>query len=432
MTSLDAHTLSSLLSNLQSTLDRFKAQDPYISFDLWSGCGRDAIEDAYIALVPQYHPDRFAHLRSDQVHHLSNLLFIELSTLRARLLSLEPSALPSSARPHTEAPPLTQTLPPPSSTSHRTSPSLPSISAPPPPQPTASPRDVASHPPVSAPPPVSEAPPPATPYVRSSTAPSVAAFSAALTPPRPLPTFQASSTKQPAQPPAQPPQASTHQAPPPQATAARSLPVFQTPVRLSPSSPPSAGASPPSATPTSLSTASPLTSRASSPSLPVFSSSVAPAAVPAVAQATSAKHLKEGLKLLRAEQFAAARAEFTAAFNADPESGVCSAHLAWCDFLLDSDHPDIASRKLRLLVARPDAAEYASFFLGKIAQHAKNDAEASSHFNAVLKVNPKHVDAQRELRLIKLRAAAPATPSSTSLSSRIGSFFKRLGGGKDE
>lgn len=138
---------------------------------------------------------------------------------------------------------------------------------------------------------------------------------------------------------------------------------------------------------------------------------------------------KQGLKHLKAEQFEAARAAFTQALSLDPDNALYACYQAWCEFLCTPARPELSTRKLRQTVKTPAAAEMSWFFLGKIAQHCKLDADATQHFNAVLKLNPKNLDAQRELRLIKIRAESGPAPTSTSLGGRIAGFFRKLGGG---
>ena len=95
MSTLNTPNTNSHLASLQRTFNDLQTGNPYAFFDLWPGCGRRAVEDAFLSLVPKHHPDRFAHLRSDEVSSLANTIFLELNHARARLLSLDPSAAPA-------------------------------------------------------------------------------------------------------------------------------------------------------------------------------------------------------------------------------------------------------------------------------------------------------------------------------------------------
>ena len=94
---------------------------------------------------------------------------------------------------------------------------------------------------------------------------------------------------------------------------------------------------------------------------------------------------------------------FQAAFTQQPEKTEFGAFLAWSRFLCDPNDIESVKKSLKELRRQNKKDVNAAYFLGKIAVHEKDFTAAKTAFESVLAVKPRHVEAQRELRIVKIR-----------------------------
>ena len=117
-----------------------------------------------------------------------------------------------------------------------------------------------------------------------------------------------------------------------------------------------------------------------------------------------------GLTNSNNKKYEEARALFRAAAEADPKNAEYKINLAWAifrDAKFDrqqaKEAPALLEEGLRLTEDRVLLAT-AHYYLGRIHLTSDRPDEALKHFNAALKMQPKHAEAGREVRL-------SATPS---------------------
>jgi tetratricopeptide (TPR) repeat protein len=137
------------------------------------------------------------------------------------------------------------------------------------------------------------------------------------------------------------------------------------------------------------------------------------------AQLAAAKETYErGLALLKRNDFAAAAAELHKAATAtkDPD------HIAtwvWAQFCAAPDKEAVAKTVRNTLsqsIMKSEKPEIARFFLGRVERMLGREKEALQMFKSVVELDPKHAEAQAEIRAIEAR-----------LASEKKSFFQRKG-----
>ncbi len=115
------------------------------------------------------------------------------------------------------------------------------------------------------------------------------------------------------------------------------------------------------------------------------------------------EHFRRGLKALSSQNPAQALVEFRAATREDPEHCDYMAHLAWSEYLCDPSNVEACKRLLQKSIQGKEASVAGRYFLGKLALQAQDLEAAKEHFERVLAKRPKHVEAERELRLVNAR-----------------------------
>ena len=137
--------------------------------------------------------------------------------------------------------------------------------------------------------------------------------------------------------------------------------------------------------------------------------------------------------LLKARNFAGAEAEAKSALAQDPDQPDYLALVAW--IAAQKPEADVAraiAELDRALLKRPNDAT-ARWYRGQLRKRAGQEGLAIQDFRAVVELDPRHVDAQREIRLYEMRSEArregknPEPPSGASgeRPGLLGKLFKR-------
>ncbi|HEX8537290.1 MAG TPA: tetratricopeptide repeat protein [Cystobacter sp.] len=125
---------------------------------------------------------------------------------------------------------------------------------------------------------------------------------------------------------------------------------------------------------------------------------------------------KAGEIFFRKRDFAAAADHFDRAFQAEPRAVFLAAR-AWAIYMDPQRKAEVARTKQMMAEAlkmdpRCDRAHYQ---LGVIARVEGDMERAERHFREAIRANPKHLEANQELRLIEMRKKNPPPPKKGGL-----------------
>jgi len=124
--------------------------------------------------------------------------------------------------------------------------------------------------------------------------------------------------------------------------------------------------------------------------------------------------------LLKKRDLAGAEREALDAMTGDPEQAEYKALYAWvCAQSPREKYDDLLGLLDSALKAEPNN-QRALWYRGQLQMRLGNSARAIRDFKTLLEVNPKHLDAQREVRLHEMRRTAPKDDKSL-----LGKWFKR-------
>jgi curved DNA-binding protein CbpA len=129
---------------------------------------------------------------------------------------------------------------------------------------------------------------------------------------------------------------------------------------------------------------------------------------------------KMGEVFFRKRDFAAAVEHYERAYNAEPRAVYLAAR-AWAIYMDPQRKAEIPKTKQMMAEALKldPNCDRAHYQLGVIAR-VENDIErAERHFREAVRANPKHLEANQELRLIEMRKKNPPAPPP-----KKGSFFR--------
>lgn len=125
--------------------------------------------------------------------------------------------------------------------------------------------------------------------------------------------------------------------------------------------------------------------------------------------------------LLKKRDLAGAEREALDAMQGDPEQAEYKALYAWvCAQSPREKYDDLVHLLDEALKAEP-SNQRALWYRGQLHVRLGNSQRAIRDFKTLLEVNPKHLDAQREVRLHEMRRSAPAKEDKGLL----GKWFKR-------
>jgi curved DNA-binding protein CbpA len=143
--------------------------------------------------------------------------------------------------------------------------------------------------------------------------------------------------------------------------------------------------------------------------------------------------------LLKKNDLAGAEALVAHAIATDPEQPEYRALLAWIRALRRGDPPDLREghtsshfddliKVLDEILAREQRFERALYYRGVLLKRSGKVEKAIRDFRLAAEVNPKNLDAVREVRLYEMRkrgAAGPKDKPAESQEGIFGKFFKR-------
>jgi curved DNA-binding protein CbpA len=139
---------------------------------------------------------------------------------------------------------------------------------------------------------------------------------------------------------------------------------------------------------------------------------------------------KMGMVMMKKKDFQKAREFFKYAAESDPSTGSYRASLAWAMFADPDFDKQQGLAKAHALVMEALNAKtidaQTHYIAGQIMKARGEVTEAEHHFRAAVKMDKKHQDAQRELRLIEMRAEkAKQRGDSKSKGGALSKLFKR-------
>jgi len=155
-------------------------------------------------------------------------------------------------------------------------------------------------------------------------------------------------------------------------------------------------------------------------------------ALPADAAAAEASlELKKAEGLLKKNDGAAAERHLRRAVQLAPTLVEAQALLAWLQVKPTSTPADLNEvvAKLDAVIARDDSSARARFFRGQLRKRLGLDKEANADFVRACEIDPSHIDAQREVRLYRMRAEKAASNASAESGPKddgVGGFFRKL------
>jgi curved DNA-binding protein CbpA len=134
-----------------------------------------------------------------------------------------------------------------------------------------------------------------------------------------------------------------------------------------------------------------------------------------------------GVVMMRKKDFQKAREYFNFAVESDPDRGEYKASLAWAMYTdAKFDREQALSKGLVLLkeaLKQQDNQPSAHYYLAQMLKTKGNTTDALFHFKRALHYDPKHLDAQREVRLMEMRSSKSDADDTTA--GAISKLFKR-------
>src|SRR5262249_39465097 len=131
---------------------------------------------------------------------------------------------------------------------------------------------------------------------------------------------------------------------------------------------------------------------------------------------------------LRRNDLKGARALVEQALQLKPDESDYIALLAWLKFqsVTPTRPPADALKDARQALSLNEANERAHYYLAMMLKANQEEAEALKHFQRVVELNPRHIEAQREIRLAKMRKRQiPTTDSNVPFAGLIDKLFKK-------
>lgn len=146
--------------------------------------------------------------------------------------------------------------------------------------------------------------------------------------------------------------------------------------------------------------------------------------------------LKKAEALLKKNDAAAAERYLQRAVQLAPALVEARALLTWIQVKPTSSPVELKklTAELDALIARDDSSARARFFRGQLRKRLDLTSEANADFVRASELDPNHIDAQREIRLYRMRteksAPTPAKPKRVDAApdedAGVGAFFRKL------
>lgn len=124
--------------------------------------------------------------------------------------------------------------------------------------------------------------------------------------------------------------------------------------------------------------------------------------------------------LLKKRDFKAAEAEALAAMQGDPDQAEYKALYAWICAEQPREHYDDLIQLLSSALKLEPNNQRALWYRGQLFKRVGDPDKALRDFSRLLELNPKHLDAQREVRLHQMRRSQPKEDKGI-----LGKWFKR-------
>jgi len=159
-------------------------------------------------------------------------------------------------------------------------------------------------------------------------------------------------------------------------------------------------------------------------------------ALPADTAAAEANlELKKAEGLLKKNDVVTAERHLRRAVHLAPSLADAQALLSWIQAKPTSSQSELGKLVAELdhVIARDDSSARARFFRGQLRKRLGLAKEANDDFVRACELDPGHIDAQRELRLYRMRAEKSAGPpksprdrDAASSNEGVGGFFRKL------
>lgn len=149
---------------------------------------------------------------------------------------------------------------------------------------------------------------------------------------------------------------------------------------------------------------------------------------PGLKKEPEAKDLfNEGYQKFKMQRFDEALELFQKAKDKEANNGLYMTFFAYCTFLMDGTKRDEVEKLLRdaLQTKHRQAQPDAHLFLGYVLKTKNRFEEAQRHFEAAFELNPGSHEAEREIRLYKLRKENPPEKPAAAAPESAG-IFKKL------
>lgn len=133
------------------------------------------------------------------------------------------------------------------------------------------------------------------------------------------------------------------------------------------------------------------------------------------------EHYERGQAALRVEDIDTAIAELAKATELNPHEFDYHAMYAWAQFCGSKDRPKIADKVRKMLghaIQKSRQPEFPRLYLGRMERMLGRDREALMHFQQIIEVNPKHVEAAEELRALQAKLGSGEKPGLAGLFGR--------------
>jgi tetratricopeptide (TPR) repeat protein len=140
----------------------------------------------------------------------------------------------------------------------------------------------------------------------------------------------------------------------------------------------------------------------------------------AVPKSNPEQRFKFGVSCLKTGAVDRAREAFAEAVEAEPENGLYLAHFHYSRYLIDQSAAKGVIARLKDLARDDEGRETALLFLGHIERGRGKLDLATKYYRLCLRMNPRNVEAKRQMRLFDMRTSKRKTGVLERLFSKPG------------
>jgi len=115
---------------------------------------------------------------------------------------------------------------------------------------------------------------------------------------------------------------------------------------------------------------------------------------------------KDAEAMVKRRDYPGAVAKLKEAISQNAKEGDFHSLLGWARFCVNSEDPDnvaTAHEDLQRGISLAPGSVTGYYYLAKLNKACDDEDEARALFRKVLEIDPKHLDASREMRLLKMR-----------------------------